>query len=142
MLISPELFISTILPDSDLNDLIHDALKGDKSVMKILERLEDRERVKGWSTDNGLLYYHECIYVLNVPEIHKAVLESHHDNPAAGHPGQFRTYELPTHHYYWSSTKQAVPNYISSHDSCICSKTRVQLGYCNPLKFLINPGGR
>ena len=121
-LISPELFISAILPDSDLNDLIRDALPDDKSVEKVLKSLEENIPVKGWHLDNGLLYYHDRIYVPNESEIRKAVLESRHDNPAAGHPGQFRTLDLLSRNYYWSGMKLSVTKYIQACDSCIRSK--------------------
>lgn len=49
--------------------MIRDALYDDKLVKKILDTLEMGNPVKGWSMDNGLLYYHERIYVPNKPEI-------------------------------------------------------------------------
>ncbi|KAF8747935.1 Chromo (CHRromatin Organization MOdifier) domain [Rhizoctonia solani] len=48
VLISPELFIAAIQTDSDLNDLIRDALHDDKAVYKILKSLEEDIPVKGW----------------------------------------------------------------------------------------------
>src|SRR4051794_30577671 len=72
-----------------------DALADDKSVHKILKSLEKNIPVKGWRLDNGLLYYHDCIYVPNEPEIRKADLESRHDNPSIGHPGLLQTTDLP-----------------------------------------------
>ena len=72
---------------------------------KILKSLEEEIPVKGWHLDNGLLHYHDRIYVPNELEIRKAVLESRHDNPSAGHPGQFRTLDLLSRDYYWSGMK-------------------------------------
>ena len=72
---------------------------------KILKSLEEETPVKGWHLDNGLLHYHDQIYVPNKPEIRKAVLESQHDNTSAGHPGQFRTLDLLSRDYYWSGMK-------------------------------------
>ncbi|QRW23764.1 Transposon Tf2-7 polyprotein [Rhizoctonia solani] len=117
-----ELFIAAIQTDSDLNDLIRDALHDDKAVHKILKSLEEDIPVKGWKIDNGLLYYHDRIYVPNKPEIRKAVLESRHDNPSTGHPGQFRTLDLLSRDYYWSGMKQSVTKYVQACDSCIRSK--------------------
>ncbi|QRW27801.1 Transposon Tf2-7 polyprotein [Rhizoctonia solani] len=142
-LIAPELFISSILTDSDLNDLIRDALPDDKTVAKILKSLEENIPVKGWSLDNGLLYYHQCIYVPNEPEIRRLVLESRHDNPSTGHPGQWRTMELLSRHYYWSGMKQSVAKYIQACDSCIRSNipTRQRWGYSNLLIYPESLGG-
>ncbi|QRW25610.1 Transposon Tf2-1 polyprotein [Rhizoctonia solani] len=122
VLISPELFIAAIQTDSDLNDLIRDALHDDKAVHKILKSLEEDIPVKGWKIDNGLLYYHDWIYVPNEPEIRRAVLESRHDNPSTEHPGQFRTLDLLSRDYYWSGMKQSVTKYVQVCNSCICSK--------------------
>ncbi|KAF8747594.1 hypothetical protein RHS01_11324, partial [Rhizoctonia solani] len=140
-LIAPELFISSILTDSDLNDLIRDALPDDKTVAKILKSLEENIPVKGWSLDNGLLYYHQCIYVPNEPEIRRLVLESRHDNPSTGHPGQWRTMELLSRHYYWSGMKQSVAKYIQACDSCIRSKhsNQAKMGLLQPIDLPRKP---
>ncbi|EUC55562.1 Transposon Tf2-1 polyprotein [Rhizoctonia solani AG-3 Rhs1AP] len=84
VLIRPELFISAIQTDSSLNDLIRDALYDDKSIHKILKSIEEGIPVKGWHLDNGLLYYHDRVYVPDEMEIRKAVIESRHDNPLLG----------------------------------------------------------
>lgn len=101
---------------------IRDALPDDKAVEKILKSLEENIPVNGWHPDNGLLYYHDCIYVPNESEIRKAVLESRHDNPAAGHPGQFRTLDLRSRSYYWSGMKISVTKYVQACNSCLRSK--------------------
>ena len=58
-LIAPELFISAILTDNSLNDLIRDSLDDDKTVAGILKSLRADVPVKGWRLDNGLLHYHD-----------------------------------------------------------------------------------
>jgi hypothetical protein len=141
VLIPPELFISAIQTDSNLNDMIRDALYDDKSVQKILKSLEEGVAVKGWQLDNGLLHYHGRIYVPNEPEIRKAVLESRHDNPAAGHPGQWRTLELLSRHYYWAGMKRDTSKYIQACDSCIQSKpsNQVPVGLLQPIPLPMVP---
>ncbi|CUA73040.1 Transposon Tf2-7 polyprotein [Rhizoctonia solani] len=59
VLIDPSFFISAILTDVELKDLIRDALPDDKSIQKILKSLEEEIPVKGWQLDSGLLYYHD-----------------------------------------------------------------------------------
>src|SRR5881394_210613 len=83
-LIAPELFLSAILTDNSLNDLIRDSLYEDKSVSKILKSLMENVPVKGWCLNNGLLLHHERIYVPSEPEVRRLVLESQHDNPSVG----------------------------------------------------------
>ncbi|CUA70042.1 Transposon Tf2-12 polyprotein [Rhizoctonia solani] len=141
VLIRPELFISAITTDSDLNDMIRDALPDDKVVNKILKSLEEEVPVKGWTLDNGLLYYHNRIYVPNELQIHKAIIESRHDNPSAGHPGQFRTLDLLSRTYYWKGMKNSVVKYIQSCDSCLRSKQSNQapMGLLQPIELPNKP---
>ncbi|CUA68987.1 Transposon Tf2-12 polyprotein [Rhizoctonia solani] len=141
VLIRPEFFISAITTDSDLNNMIRDALPDDKVVNKILKSLEEEVPVKGWSLDNGLLYYHDRIYVPNELQIRKAVIESRHDNPSAGHPRQFRTLDLLSRTYYWKGMKNSVVKYIQSCDSCLRSKQSNQapMGLLQPIELPNKP---
>jgi transposase InsO family protein len=78
--------------------------------------------MKTWSMEDGLLYFQERIYVPKEKEVRRAVMESRHDAPSAGHPGQFRTFELLSRKYYWPGMKKSVVKYIQACDSCIRSK--------------------
>ncbi|QRW07008.1 Transposon Tf2-7 polyprotein [Ceratobasidium sp. AG-Ba] len=140
-LISPELFISAILTDHSLNDMIRDALPDDKSVSKILKSLEENIPVKGWRLENDLLYYHDRIYVPNELEIRRVVIESRHDNPAAGHPGHFRTLDLVSRDYYWSGMKKSIVKYVQACDSCIRNKHSNQAppGLLQPIELPNKP---
>ncbi|KEP45598.1 putative Transposon Tf2-1 polyprotein, partial [Rhizoctonia solani 123E] len=141
VLIRPELFISAIQTDSSLNDLIRDALHNDKSIHKILKSIEEDIPVKGWHLDNGLLYYHDRVYVPDEIEIRKAVIESRHDNPSTGHPGQFRTLDLLSRNYYWKGMKNSVVKYIQACDSCLRSKQSNQapMGLLQPIDLPNRP---
>jgi hypothetical protein len=119
VLLKPELFIAAILTDNSLEDLIHDTIHEDKQVKEIIKTLEDGETMKTWSMEDGLLYFQEHIYVPKEKEVRRAVIESRHDTPSAGHPGQFRTFELLSHKYYWPGMKKLVVKYIQACDSCI-----------------------
>jgi hypothetical protein len=94
MLLKPELFITAILTDNSLDDLIHDTIHEDKQVKEIIKKLEEGETLKTWLMEDGLLYFQEHIYVPKEKEVRRAVIESRHDAPSAGHLGQFRTFEL------------------------------------------------
>ncbi|QRV99736.1 Transposon Tf2-1 polyprotein [Ceratobasidium sp. AG-Ba] len=82
------------------------------------------------------------IYVPNDHAICKDILASHHNNMAAGHPGQFRTLELGNQKYYWKSLKKLVTSYVSHCESCICNKHSNQLpppGLLNPIELPSRP---
>ena len=140
-LISSEFFISAILTDNDIKDLIRDALPDDKSVSKIIKSLEEDTPVKGWHLDSGLAYYHNRIYIPNKPELCQSVLESRHNNPSVGHPGHFRTYDLISRDFYWSGLKLSVNQYIQACDSCIWAKhsNRAPAGLLQPIDIPNKP---
>jgi hypothetical protein len=122
VLLKPELFIATILTDNTLEDLIRDTIHEDEQVKEIIKRLEEGETMKTWSMEDGLLYFQERIYVPKEKEVRRAVIESRHDAPSAGHPGQFRSFELLSRKYYWPGMKKSVVKYIQACNSCIRSK--------------------
>jgi len=51
------------------------------------------------------------------------VVESCHDTPVAGHPGQWRTLELVQRSYWWPGMTGYVGKYIKSCDLCQRTKT-------------------
>jgi hypothetical protein len=59
VLLKPELFITAIQTDSDLDDAIRDALQDNPNASKVIERIEAGEKLNGWKLDNGLLYFQE-----------------------------------------------------------------------------------
>jgi hypothetical protein len=120
--LSPTLFIAAILTDNSLEDLIRDTIHEDEQVKEIIKKLEKGETMKTWSMEDGLLYFQERIYVPKEKEVRRAVIESRHDAPSAGHPGQFRTFELLSRKYYWPGMKKSAVKYIQACESCIRSK--------------------
>jgi hypothetical protein len=94
MLLKPELFITTILTDNHLEDLIHNTIREDEQAKEIIKKLEEGKTMKIWSMEDGLLYFQEHIYVPKEKEVRRVIIESRHDTSLAGHLGQFRTFEL------------------------------------------------
>ncbi|QRV96463.1 Retrotransposable element Tf2 protein [Ceratobasidium sp. AG-Ba] len=130
------LFIQAITPDHDLERLIQDAYIADEYSQKVIKALEENEKVKNWEWDDGLLRYKGKIWIPNNKAVRKLVIESRHDNVAAGHPGQFRTYELLNRKYVWASMKKSVNDYVANCESCIRNKhsNQVPPGLLNPIE--------
>ncbi|QRW10098.1 Transposon Tf2-1 polyprotein [Ceratobasidium sp. AG-Ba] len=140
-LLDPALFIVAIEPDKVLDDRIRDAYLQDERLNHIIEALQKNDKVKNWSWHNGILIFKNKIHVPNDDSIRKDILASHHNNMAAGHPGQFRTSELVNRKYYWKSLKKTVTSYVSNCKSCIPNKHSNQLppGLLNPIKLPSRP---
>ncbi|GLB43132.1 putative retrotransposable element tf2 155 kda protein type 1-like [Lyophyllum shimeji] len=54
-----------------------------------------------WSEDQGILMFRGRIYVPNIPELRRRIVEQHHDSRVAGHPGRWKTLELVSRSYWW-----------------------------------------
>ncbi|QRV99192.1 Transposon Tf2-11 polyprotein [Ceratobasidium sp. AG-Ba] len=135
-LLPENLFIQAITPDHDLERLIQDVYIADEYSQKVIKALEENEKVKHWEWDEGLLRYKGKIWIPNNKAVRKLVIESRHDNIAASHPGQFRTYKLLHRKYVWASMNKSVNNYVANCESCIQNKhsNQVPPGLLNPIE--------
>ncbi|QRW26435.1 Retrotransposable element Tf2 protein [Rhizoctonia solani] len=141
VLLKPELFIASITPDQEINDLIGKAIYEDDRLKEILHKLQNKEKVLEWELKEGLLWYQGKIFVPKDNTIRNLILESRHDALAAGHPGQARTLELISRSYYWPLLKKFVNSYVSHCKTCIRSKPTNQLpvGLLKPLQIPERP---
>ncbi|QRW20375.1 Retrotransposable element Tf2 protein [Rhizoctonia solani] len=94
VLLKPELFIASITPDQEINDLIGKAIYEDDHLKEILHKLQNKEKILDWELKEGLLWYQGKIFVPKDNTIRNLILESRHDALAAGHPGQARTFVI------------------------------------------------
>ncbi|QRW20379.1 Retrotransposable element Tf2 protein [Rhizoctonia solani] len=141
VLLKPELFIASITPDQEINDLIGEAIYKDDCLKEILHKLQNKEKVLDWEWREGLLWFQGKIFVPKDDTIRNLILESRHDALAAGHPGQARTLELVSRSYYWPLLKKFVNSYVSHCKTCIRSKPTNQLpvGLLKPLQIPERP---
>ncbi|QRW22541.1 Retrotransposable element Tf2 protein [Rhizoctonia solani] len=141
VLLKPELFILSITPDQEINDLIGEAIYEDNRLKEILHKLQNKEKVLDWELREGLLWFQGKIFVPKDDTIRNLILESRHDALAAGHPGQARTLELVSRSYYWPLLKKFVNSYVSHCETCIRSKptNQVPIGLLKPLQIPERP---
>ncbi|GLB34315.1 putative retrotransposable element tf2 155 kda protein type 1-like [Lyophyllum shimeji] len=94
-----------------------------------------------WSEDQGVLMFRGRIYVPNIPELRRRIVEQHHDSRVAGHPGRWKTLELVSRSYWWPQMSRYIGSYTSTCDLCQRTKVRRQLpmGQLHPLPI---PEGR
>ena len=71
---------------------------------------------------NSILCHEGKIYMLPAGGAWGSVLQSHHDNPLAGHLSHKRTLELIRHQYYWPSMAKDTHSYVTSCNMCQCIK--------------------
>ncbi|KAF7139775.1 hypothetical protein CNMCM5793_008355 [Aspergillus hiratsukae] len=94
-------------PPPDIERLLKLAYQADPTVQSILHALdEDEDRhpeitLGDCERRGDYLYYREKLYIPDHDELKAELLRSCHENPAAGHPGRTKTYELLSREYYW-----------------------------------------
>ncbi|KAJ8507306.1 hypothetical protein ONZ45_g10310 [Pleurotus djamor] len=98
-------------------------------------------RTAEWQLSEGLLLYRGKVYVPDVKDLRRRIVEQHHDSKVAGHAGRFKTLELVSRSYWWPNMSRYVGSYTRHCDTCQRMKTRRQLpmGELNPLEV---PNGR
>jgi len=66
------------------------------------------------------------IYVPRDMELRMEVIRLHHDVPAAGHGGRWKTVELVTRNYWWPGVMRDVGRYVEGCDGCQRKKNRAE----------------
>ena len=53
-----------------------------------------KKGLEDWNTEEKLLLFKGQVYIPDNNELRAEIMKIHHDNPAAGHPGQHKTLGL------------------------------------------------
>jgi len=64
--------------------------------------------------------------VLKNEELRAEMIWLHHDVPAAGHGGRWKTVELVTTNYWWPGVTRNVGRYVEGYDLCQRMKNRAE----------------
>jgi hypothetical protein len=118
---SLEELISTAYEQDPIPSRIMEALrKGDRQLPPDLAR--SKMPIAVLSEQEGRLYVGKRLFVPEDDALRLRLLQSHHDNVAAGHPGRAKTYKLLTRNYYWPQMNQTVRRYVRNCHTCTRSK--------------------
>jgi restriction endonuclease S subunit len=91
--------VSLILPEKEIQARIEKSLDQDKSLVEILDHLQNestapasiKQAFKDYKMEAGLLFYQGRILVPDADDLREELLRVYHDSPMAGHPGRQRT---------------------------------------------------
>ena len=77
-------------------DCVRNCADLDEAVVKALKELGTSRSLRGeeWSEEDGLILYHNMVYIPLDPKLRHDIVKAHHDTPLTGHPGRWRTTEL------------------------------------------------
>ena len=115
--------ISHIFPAS-----IWAAYSEDEKTQKILNALNTNQRILIFLISETKLidrriYFKNKMFVPNVGQLRFRFIQKFHDDPAAGHPGKTKTYEILSRYYYWPGIIDDVKRFVKNCYGCKKSKT-------------------
>lgn len=136
ILLKPELF--AIRANEEGQVLIH----GEEAILEKIRKSEAKEdevikaveemkkagvrnlRGDEWKLEEGLILKEGKVYVPKDEALRVEIIKLHHDLPAAGHGGQWKTVELVTRNYWWPGVTRQVQKYVEGCDLCQRNKNR------------------
>ena len=129
---------STLEEESSTSDKVLHAYAKDELVTALIQALADDARtaptkhqprlralgvsLADLSMVDGRLYFQGRLWIPDDDGLILSIIKSHHDAPAAGHPGRHKTYELLKRNYYWPQMQESVRRFTNSCHGCKRSK--------------------
>jgi len=117
-------------PKVEIIEKIKKARGKDEEVVRIVKKMKKanvRElKEEEWSIEGELVIKQGKIYVPKYAELRAEVIWLHHDVPAAGHGGRWKTTELVTRNYWWPGVTRNVGRYVEGCDGCQRMKNRTE----------------
>ena len=117
-------------PEVDLLEKIKKARSKDKDVVRVVEEMKKAgvKELRGneWKIEEDLVLKEGKVYVPKDTELRAEVIRLHHNVPAAGHGGRWKTVELVTRNYWWLGVTREVGKYVEGCDLCQRMKNRTE----------------
>jgi len=118
------------MPEVNIMERIKRARSRDKDVIRIVEEIK-KAKVKNlqenkWQMEGGLVLKEGKVYVPKDEELRAEIIYMHHDVPAAGHRGRWKTVELVTRNYWWPGITRDVGRYVEGCDLCQRMKNKTE----------------
>jgi len=117
-------------PEEDLLEKIKKARSKDEDVIRVVEEMKKAgvKELRGneWKIEGELVLKEGKVYVLKDEELRAKVIQLHHDVPAAGHEGRWKTVELVTRNYWWPGVTRDIGKYVEECDLCQRMKNRTE----------------
>jgi len=117
-------------PEVGLVEKIRKARSKDEDVVRVVEEMKKAgvKELRGnkWKIEGDLVLKEGKIYVPKDEKLRGEVIRLHHDVPAAGHGGRWKTVELVTRNYWWPGVTRDVGKYVEGCDLCQRMKNRTE----------------
>ena len=117
-------------PEVEIVEKIRKARSKDEDVIRVVEEMKKAgvKELRGneWKIEGDLVLKEGKIYVPKDEELRVEIIRLHHDVPATGHGGRWKTVELVTRNYWWPGMTRDVGKYVEGCDLCQRMKNRTE----------------
>jgi len=117
-------------PEVDIIEKIKKARSRNEDVVRIVEEMKKAgvKELRGeeWKVEGELVIKEGKIYILKDEELRAEIIRLHHDVPAVGYGGRWKTVELVTRNYWWPGVTRDVGRYVEGCDLCQRMKNRME----------------
>jgi hypothetical protein len=108
--------------ESDLKSKIKEALDKDEYFLQAKEGLQQEppnQKFDGYQiTEEGLMIYKDRLYIPDVEELKRLILDEMHKKPYSGHPGYQKMISAVRKQYFWPGMKNEIVDYIARCLEC------------------------
>jgi len=117
-------------PKVDILEKIKKVRSKDEDIVRVVEEMK-KARVKElrgneWKIEGELVLKEGKVYVPKDEELRVEIIQLHHDVPAVGHGGRWKTVELVTRNYWWPGVTRDVGKYVERCNLCQRMKNRME----------------
>ena len=121
VLIRPEMLQTIVDVGIADNSLLSDIRTSSRVEPRVQANV--RNKLPGWLENDGFILWRNRVYVPNDRSLRERVIQAHHDPPAVGHPGRFKTTELVLRNYWWPRLHADVARFVRGCERCQRTKT-------------------
>jgi len=117
-------------PEVDMLEKIKKARSKNEEIVKVVEKMKKVgvKELRGteWQIEGDLVLKEGKVYVPKDEELRAEVIWLHHNVPAVGHGGRWKTVELVTRNYWWPGITRDIGKYVEECDLCQRMKNRME----------------
>ena len=117
-------------PEVELLEKIKKARSRNEDIIRIVEKMKKTKikKLQGneWKIKEKLVLKEEKVYVPKDEKLRAEVIWLHHDVPAAGHGGRWKTVELVMRNYWQPGVTRDMRRYVEGCDLCQRMKNRTE----------------
>ncbi|OJT03227.1 Transposon Tf2-12 polyprotein [Trametes pubescens] len=77
-----------------------------------------KSALSDWREEDGKIFFKNRCYVPANEQLRRDLISQHHDTPAMGHPGKFKTLELLQRTYWWPGMHTMVSRFVEGCAEC------------------------